>query len=145
VLKGKTALVTGATSGIGPGIAEAFARDGVNLIVNGFGEAAEIERQRARLADTYRVKVKYDGADMSKADASEAMMSSAIAEFGAMDVLVNNAGILHIAPVDELPPAKWDAILAIEELAALTLFLASDGATSITGAVIPIEGGWTAH
>jgi NAD(P)-dependent dehydrogenase (short-subunit alcohol dehydrogenase family) len=63
VLKGKTALVTGATSGIGPGIAEAFARDGVNLIVNGFGEAAEIERLCARLADTYRVKVKYDGAD----------------------------------------------------------------------------------
>jgi 3-hydroxybutyrate dehydrogenase len=243
-----------------PGIAEAFARDGVNLIVNGFGEAAEIERLRARLADTYRVKVKYDGADMSKADAIEAMMSSAIGEFGAVEVLVNNAGILHIAPVDELPPAKWDAILAIdlsaafyttrvalpgmkakgwgriinvasalalvglpamsayaaakhgiagltktvalevaeqgitvnaicpgyvrtplvekqipdtakargiteeqavrdvllagqptkkfvviEELAALTLFLASDGAASIAGAVIPIEGGWTAH
>ncbi len=260
MLKGRTALVTGSTSGIGLGIAEALAKGGANIILNGFGDKAEIERLRARLADSYRVAVKYDGADMSKAEAIEAMLGSAIAEFGAVDVLVNNAGIQHVAPVEEFPLAKWDAIIAInlsaafhttrfavpamkkkgwgrivnvasahalvaspyktayvaakhgiagftktvalevaeqgitvnavcpgyvltplvekqipdtakargiteeqvvrdvllaaqptkkfvavDEVAALTLFLASDGAASITGAVIPIEGGWTAH
>ena len=260
MLKGKTALVTGSTSGIGLGIVEALARQGANVILNGFGDRAGIDRLRARLADAYGVTVKYDGADMSKADAIEAMMKSAIAEFGAVDVLVNNAGILHIAPIDELLPAKWDATLAIdlsaifhttrvalpamkakgwgriiniasalalvglpsmsayaaakhgvagltkgvalevaernitvnaicpgyvrtplvekqipdtakahgiteeqavrdvllaaqptkkfvavEEVAALTLFLASDSAASITGAMIPMDGGWTAH
>jgi 3-hydroxybutyrate dehydrogenase len=260
MLKGKTALVTGSTSGIGLGIAEALAKEGVNVILNGFGEKREIEGLRARLADRYRVTVKYDGADMSQADAIEAMLGSALAEFGSVDVLVNNAGIQHVAPIDEFPRTKWDAIIAInlsaafhttrlalpamkkkgwgrivniasahalvaspyksayvaakhgiagltktvalevaergitvnavcpgyvltplvekqipdtarargiteeqvvrdvllaaqptkkfvavEEVAALTLFLASDGAASITGAVIPIEGGWTAH
>jgi 3-hydroxybutyrate dehydrogenase len=260
MLKGRTALVTGSTSGIGLGIAEALAKEGANVVLNGFGDQAEIAALRARLADSYRVTVKYDGADMSKADAIEAMMKAAIAEFGAVDVLVNNAGIQHVAPIDELPVSKWDAILAInlsaafhttrlalpgmknkgwgrivniasahalvaspyksayvaakhgiagltktvalevaeqgitvnavcpgyvltplvekqipdtakargiteeqvvrdvllaaqptkkfvgvEEVAALTLFLASDGAASITGAVIPIDGGWTAH
>jgi 3-hydroxybutyrate dehydrogenase len=259
MLKGRTALVTGSTSGIGLGIAEALAKESVNVILNGFGEKREIEALRARLADRYRVTVKYDGADMSKAEAIEAMLGSAIAEFGSVDVLVNNAGIQHVAPIDVFPPAKWDAIIAInlsaafhttrlalpamkkkgwgrivniasahalvaspfksayvaakhgiagltktvalevaeqgitvnavcpgyvltplverqipdtakargiteeqvvrdvllaaqptkkfvavEEVAALTLFLASEGAASITGAVIPIEGGWTA-
>jgi len=259
MLKGRTALVTGSTSGIGLGIAEALARGGANIVLNGFGDQAEIAALRARLADSHRVTVKYDAADMSKADAIEAMMKAAIAEFGAVDVLVNNAGIQHVAPIDEFPVPKWDAILAInlsaafhttrlalpgmkrkgwgrivniasahalvaspyksayvaakhgiagltktvalevaeqgitanavcpgyvltplvekqipdtakarglteeqvkrdvllaaqptkkfvtvDEVAALTLFLASDGAASITGAVIPIEGGWTA-
>jgi len=118
MLKGRTALVTGSTSGIGLGIAEALTREGANLILNGFGDKDEIEALRARLADTYRVTVKYDGADMSKAGAIEAMMKAAIAEFGAVDVLVNNAGIQHVAPIDEFPVPKWDAILAINLSAA---------------------------
>jgi 3-hydroxybutyrate dehydrogenase len=113
MLKGRTALVTGSTSGIGLGIAEALAQQGASIILNGFGDKAEIERLRARIADKARVTVKYDGADMSRPEAIEAMMRAALAEFGAVDVLVNNAGIQHVAPVDEFPVAKWDAILAI--------------------------------
>jgi 3-hydroxybutyrate dehydrogenase len=118
MLKGRTALVTGSTSGIGLGIAEALAKAGLNLILNGFGDKAEIEALRGRLADRYRVTVRYDGADMSRGDAIEAMLKSAIAEFGTVDVLVNNAGIQHVAPIDEFPVAKWDAILAINLSAA---------------------------
>jgi 3-hydroxybutyrate dehydrogenase len=113
MLKGRTALVTGSTSVIGLGIAEALAEQGANIILNGFGDRAEIERLRARLADKARVTVKYDGADMSRPEAIEAMMRGALADFGTVDVLVNNAGIQHVAPVDEFPVAKWDAILAI--------------------------------
>jgi 3-hydroxybutyrate dehydrogenase len=112
-LKNKTALVTGSTSGIGLGIARAFAAEGANVILNGFGDAAEIERLRAGLQQEFDVEVRYDGADMSKPEAIEAMMKRAIVEFGAVDILVNNAGIQHVAPVDEFPLAKWDAILAI--------------------------------
>ncbi|HLB14156.1 MAG TPA: 3-hydroxybutyrate dehydrogenase [Burkholderiales bacterium] len=118
MLKGRTALVTGSTSGIGLGIAEALAGGGANIVLNGFGDQAEIAALRARLADSHRVTVKYDAADVSKADAIEAMMKAAIAEFGAVDVLVNNAGIQHVAPIDEFPVSKWDAILAINLSAA---------------------------
>ena len=260
MFKGKTALVTGTTSGIGLGIARALASGGANLILNGFGDAAEIERLRAELSERFNVTVRYDGADMSKAAAIEDMMQKALSEFGAIDLLVNNAGIQHVAAVDEFPPGKWDAILAInlsasfhtvrlalpamksrgwgrvvniasahalvaspyksayvaakhglagftktvalevaemgitvnavcpgyvltplvekqipdtakargiseadvirdvllaaqptkkfvtvDEVAALTTFLCSDGAASITGAILPIDGGWTAH
>jgi 3-hydroxybutyrate dehydrogenase len=113
VLKGKNALVTGSTSGIGLGIAEGLAAQGVNLVLNGFGDAKEIEAIRAGLAAKFGVKVLYDGADMSKADQIEAMMHKAEKDLGGIDILVNNAGIQHVAPVDEFPINKWDAIIAI--------------------------------
>jgi len=115
---GKTALVTGSTSGIGLGIARELARDGANIVLNGFGDAAEIERTRAGLASEHRVKVLYDAADMSKPDAIASMMKRTAAELGGVDILVNNAGIQHVAPVDDFPPEKWDAILAINLSAA---------------------------
>jgi 3-hydroxybutyrate dehydrogenase len=118
MLKGKTALVTGSTSGIGLGIAHELAARGANIVLNGFGDAAEIESLRTALERTHGVAVRYDGADMSNAAAIEAMMRRALEEFGAVDMLVNNAGIQHVAPVDEFPVAKWDAILAINLSAA---------------------------
>jgi 3-hydroxybutyrate dehydrogenase len=118
MLKGKTALVTGSTSGIGLGIAEVLAARGANIVLNGFGDRAEVERLRARLADQYRVAVRYDAADMSKPEAIRAMIESTIAELGGIDVLVNNAGIQHVAPVEDFPVEKWDAILAINLSAA---------------------------
>ena len=116
--QGKTALVTGSTSGIGLGIAEAFAAQGANVVLNGFGDAAEIELLRARLARQHGVSVGFDAADMSKPGDIEGMMTKAVARFGSVDILVNNAGIQHVAPVEEFPPARWDAILAINLSAA---------------------------
>jgi len=112
-LKHKAALVTGSTSGIGLGIAEALAHAGCHLIINGFGDAADIEQLRTRLSQKHDVQVLYDGADMSKPDQIRAMVQRGIEQFGALDILVNNAGIQHVAPIDEFPPEKWDAILAI--------------------------------
>lgn len=113
MFKGKTALVTGSTSGIGLGIAAALAARGSNVILNGFGDAADIEALRAKLAADHAVEVRYDGADLSQQEAVEAMMRKAIADFGAVDILVNNAGIQFVAPVDEFPVAKWNAVLAL--------------------------------
>ena len=118
MFKGKTALVTGSTSGIGLGIAERFAAAGANVVLNGFGDTKEIEGLRTGLASKYGTTVVYDPADMSKPDAIAAMMKGAIAEFGAVDMLINNAGIQHVAPVDDFPVAKGDAILAINLSAA---------------------------
>jgi 3-hydroxybutyrate dehydrogenase len=110
---GKTALVTGSTSGIGLGIARTLAAQGANVILNGFGDRAEIERLRAGLAETHGVEVRHDGADMARPEAIDDMMGKALSEFGCIDLLINNAGIQHVAPVDEFPVDKWYAILAV--------------------------------
>jgi len=109
MLKGKTALVTGSTSGIGLGIAKALARQGANIVLNGFGDAEGPKAEVAALG----VKVGYHGADMSKAADIEAMMRYAAETFGRVDVLVNNAGIQHVAKIEDFPPERWDAIIAI--------------------------------
>jgi len=113
MLNGKTAIVTGSTSGIGLGIAEALAQTGANVVLNGFGDAMEIERTRCDLAQRTGARVVYSPADMSKSGAIENMIRQTVDAFGAVDIMVNNAGIQHVAPVDEFPPEKWDAILAI--------------------------------
>jgi 3-hydroxybutyrate dehydrogenase len=118
MLKGRTALVTGSTSGIGQGIAEALAAQGCNVVLNGFGKPDEIDALRLGIARTYGVTVRYDAADMSNPQAIETMMTRAIGEFGAVDVLVNNAGIQHVAPIEEFPVEKWNAIIAINLAAA---------------------------
>ncbi|HEY2928414.1 3-hydroxybutyrate dehydrogenase [Piscinibacter sp.] len=118
MFQGKTALVTGSTSGIGLGIARHLATLGANVMLNGFGDPAEIERLRAEIAERSGVQVGYDGADMSDPRSIEAMMAQTFDRFGGVDLLINNAGIQHVAPVDEFPPAKWDAILAINLSAA---------------------------
>ncbi|MGA1272228.1 MAG: 3-hydroxybutyrate dehydrogenase [Burkholderiaceae bacterium] len=112
-LKGKHALVTGSTSGIGLGIAEGLAQEGVHLVLNGFGEAHEIEALRQRLASDYGVKVIYDGADMSHGADIARMMIEVADKTGGLDIVVNNAGIQHVSPVEDFPEAKWDAIIAI--------------------------------
>ena len=109
MLKGKTALVTGSTSGIGLGIAGALARQGANIVLNGFGD---VEGPKAQIA-AHGVKVGYHGADMSKPADIEAMMAYAAAEFGRVDILVNNAGIQHVARIENFPVERWDAIIAI--------------------------------
>src|SRR3546814_2076424 len=118
MLKGKTALVTGSTSGIGQGIAEALAAQGANVILNGFGEAAAIEKLRAAIAAEHGVTVDHDGADMSKPAEIARMVKEAEAKFGAVDVLVNNAGIQYVAPIEAFPDDRWDAIIAINLSAA---------------------------
>ena len=113
MLEGKTALVTGSTSGIGLGIAHALARAGVNVMLNGFGSPGEIEKLRADLAVETGARIEYSGADMSKPDEITAMMQEAEAYFGSLNILVNNAGIQFVSPVDEFPCQKWEQIIAI--------------------------------
>jgi 3-hydroxybutyrate dehydrogenase len=113
MLKGKVALVTGSTSGIGLGIARALAREGADIVMNGFGEAAEIEKLRKGIADEFKVKAIHVGADMGKPGEIEVMVKKATGEFGRIDVLVNNAGIQHTANIQDFPSERWDAIIAI--------------------------------
>jgi 3-hydroxybutyrate dehydrogenase len=113
MLKGKVAIVTGSTSGIGLGIAEAFAAAGADVVLNGFGDAHEIEELRAQTASRHGVKVSYSAADMMKPDAVVAMVETATRDHGRVDILVNNAGIQHVAPVHEFPIERWDAVIAI--------------------------------
>ena len=113
MLVGKTALVTGSTSGIGLGIARALAEQGANIVFNGFGDAQQIEKLYTDIGAEFAVQTAYHNADMSKPEQIEAMMKFAADKFGGVDILVNNAGIQHVAPVEEFPVEKWDAILAI--------------------------------
>ena len=117
-LTGKTALVTGSTSGIGLAYAKAFAAEGANLVINGFGDAAAIEKERAALEATSGGKALYSGHDLTKPDQIEAMMAEAADAFGGVDILVNNAGIQHVAPVEDFPVDKWDLIIALNLTAA---------------------------
>jgi len=109
----KNAIVTGSTSGIGLGIAESLAADGMNVMLNGFGKADEIERTRSDLASSHGVEALFSGADMTKPDEIRSMVEQAEEHLGGVDVLVNNAGIQHVSPIEEFPPEKWDAIIAI--------------------------------
>src|SRR6266700_686835 len=224
-LIGKVSVVTGSTSGIGLGIARALAEAGSAVVLNGFGAAPEIARTRDQISADYGVTVSYSSADLTTPEAIAAMLATTLSDHGRLDVLLNNAGIQHVAPLDRFPVEKWDTILSInlssafhtmrlvlpamrrnrfgriiniasahglvaspfkaayvaakhgivgqtkahgisreqvihdvllaqqpnkrfatvEELGALTVFLASDAAASITGTALPVDGGWTAH
>ena len=113
MLSGKSAIITGSTSGIGLGIARGLATSGVNIVLNGFGDAHEIEAIRSEIADSHQVRVLYSGANMADGNDIAAMMAQAEQEFGGVDILVNNAGIQYVAPLEEFPVEKWDAIVAI--------------------------------
>ncbi|MEL7093205.1 MAG: 3-hydroxybutyrate dehydrogenase [Pseudomonadota bacterium] len=109
----RTAIITGSTSGIGLGIAEAYVSEGFNVMLNGFGDTGEIEATRARLDSSGTGTVAYHGADMTKPDEIADLVKTAEDQFGAVDVVVNNAGIQFVSPVEEFPIEKWDAIIAI--------------------------------
>ncbi len=112
-LKGKVALVTGSTSGIGLGIAQCLAARGATIILNGFGDPAEIERLRASMAEKHHIEVDFEAADLSKTADIEAMITRIEARHGAINILVNNAGIQHVSPIDTFPPERWDAVIAL--------------------------------
>ena len=118
MLKGKSAVVTGSTSGIGLAIARALAAEGANVMINGFGDKDAIEKERAGIESEFSVKSIYSAADMTKPDEIANMIKTAETSFGRVDVLVNNAGIQHVAPIEEFPIDKWNAIIAINLSAA---------------------------
>ncbi|ACB96571.1 3-hydroxybutyrate dehydrogenase [Beijerinckia indica] len=117
-LKSRNALVTGSTSGIGLAIARTFAREGANVTINGFGDAAAIETERAAIEKEFGVKAFYSDADMTKPEAIRAMVKEAKERLGSLDILVNNAGIQHVSPIEDFPLEKWDQIIAINLSAA---------------------------
>ncbi|WCT74317.1 3-hydroxybutyrate dehydrogenase [Sphingomonas naphthae] len=112
-LTGKTALITGSTSGIGLAYAKALAAEGAHIVINGFGDADAIETERKGLEATSGARALYSGHDLTKVDQIEAMMAEAATAFGGVDILINNAGVQHVAPVDEFPVDKWDLIIAL--------------------------------
>jgi 3-hydroxybutyrate dehydrogenase len=112
-MKGKVALVTGSTSGIGLAIARALAREGAHVCLNGFGDKDAIEKERSGIETEFGVRAIYNGADMSKGDQTQAMVADTIKRLGSVDILVNNAGIQFVSPVEEFPPEKWEQIVAI--------------------------------
>ena len=112
-LKGKTAIVTGSTSGIGLAYAKALAAEGASVVINGFGEADAIEKERAALEEASGAKALYDAADMTKPDQIAAMVQRAHDELGGPDIVINNAGVQHVSKIEEFPIDKWDAIIAI--------------------------------
>jgi 3-hydroxybutyrate dehydrogenase len=113
MLQGKSALVTGSTSGIGLGIARALAAQGANITINGFGDKAAIEKERAAIEQDYKVKAIYSPADMSKPGEIADMVRTSEKTFGSLDVLVNNAGVQFVSPIEEFPVEKWDQIIGI--------------------------------
>jgi 3-hydroxybutyrate dehydrogenase len=113
MLKGKSAVITGSTSGIGLGVARALGAQGCNLMLNGFGDAAAIEALRAGLAAEFGVAAFYNGADLSRGEGCAALIADSEARLGAVDILVNNAGIQHVAPVEEFPAERWEAVIAL--------------------------------
>src|SRR6201992_756565 len=117
-LTGKSAVVTGSTSGIGLAYARAFAKEGANVVINGFGDAAAIEKERAGIETDFGVRALYSGADMSKGADIAAMVEQAQKDLGSVDILVNNAGIQFVSPIEEFPVEKWDQIIAINLSAA---------------------------
>ena len=130
-LEGRVAVVTGSTSGIGLGVASTLAEAGAMIVLNGFGDPHEIETLCHVLGARYDVPVRYDDADMSRPDAILDMIERTGRAFGPVEILINNAGIQHVAP--------------IEEIAGTVRFLCSAAAASITGVALPVDGGWTAH
>jgi 3-hydroxybutyrate dehydrogenase len=112
-LKGHVAIVTGSTSGIGQAMAKALAAQGADIIVNGLGDPAKIEQERAEIAAQYGVEVRYHGADMTKPDEIADMVDFAKREFGRLDILLNNAGVQHVAPIEDFPIDKWNQIIGI--------------------------------
>jgi 3-hydroxybutyrate dehydrogenase len=112
-LTGKVALVTGSTSGIGLGVANAFAAAGADIVLNGFGLQEDIATIQEQFSSEYSIKAEYSPADMSNADSIGQLMEMILDRFGRLDILINNAGIQHVAPIDQFPREKWDAILAI--------------------------------
>lgn len=112
-LKGKVALVTGSTSGIGLGIARALAREGANVMLNGFGDAGRIEALRASLASEFGVRTAYSGADMASPEQIADMVGTTRKTFGSLDILVNNAGIQFVASIEDFPTERWDSIIAV--------------------------------